>query len=61
MTHQEFVDTSDASLVGKAFYEHEVHRITQRVGNIAHVFSTAERSVARWDVEGRSIDSIELY
>ena len=62
MTHQEFVDTSDASLVGKAFYEHEVHRITQRVGNIAHVFSTAERSSSPdGTVEGRSIDSIELY
>jgi hypothetical protein len=62
MTHQEFVDSSDASLVGKAFYEHEVHRITQRAGNIAHVFSTAERSSSPdGTIEGQSIDSIELY
>jgi hypothetical protein len=62
MSHQEFVDTSEASLAGKGFYEHEVHRITQRAGNIAHVFSTAERSSSPdGKVEGRSIDSIELF
>jgi hypothetical protein len=62
MTHQEFVDMSEASMAGKAFYEHEIHRITQRAGNIAHVFSTAERSSSPdGKVEGRSIDSIELF
>lgn len=62
MTHQEFVDMSEASLGGKAFYEHEVHRITQRAGNIAHVFSTAERmSSPEGPVVGRGIDSIELF
>ena len=62
MTHQEFVDTSEASIGGKAFYEHEVHRITQRAGNIAHVFSTAERSSSPdGKVEGRGIDSLELF
>ena len=62
MTHQEFVDSSEASIGGKAFYEHEVHRITQRAGNIAHVFSTAERSSSpEGKAEGRSIDSLELF
>jgi hypothetical protein len=62
MSHQEFVDSSEASIGGKAFYEHEVHRITQRVGNIAHVFSTAERSSSPdGKVEGRGIDSLELF
>jgi hypothetical protein len=62
MTHQEFVDSSEASIGGKAFYEHEVHRITQRAGNIAHVFSTAERgSSPDGKVEGRGIDSLELF
>ncbi len=62
MTHQEFVDISEASIGGKAFYEHEIHRITQRAGNIAHVFSTAERSSSPdGKVEGRGIDSIELF
>jgi hypothetical protein len=61
-THQEFVDMSEASMGGKAFYEHEVHRITQRAGNVAHVFSTAERSSSPdGKVEGRGIDSIELF
>jgi hypothetical protein len=62
MSHQEFVDMSVASMDGKAFYEHEIHRITQRAGNIAHVFSTAERSSSPdGKVEGRGIDSIELF
>jgi hypothetical protein len=62
MTHQEFVDRSEASLAGKAFYEHEVHRITQRAGNIAHLFSTAERSSSPdGKIEGRGIDSLELF
>jgi len=62
VTHQEFVDMSEASMSGKAFYEHEIHRITQRAGNIAHVFSTAERSSSPdGKVEGRGIDSLELF
>src|SRR5574341_1336430 len=40
MTHQEFVDATDSSLVRDGFYEREIHRVTQRFGNIAHVFST---------------------
>ena len=62
MTHQEFVDSSEAAMGGKAFYEHEVHRITHRAGNIAHVFSTAERSSSPdGKAEGRGIDSLELF
>src|SRR5215467_4523924 len=36
MTHQEFVDSSEAALGGKPFFERECHRVVQRVGNIAH-------------------------
>jgi hypothetical protein len=62
MTHQEFVDDSEASLNGKAFYEREIHRVTQRAGNIVHVFSTSEHSSAPdGPVEGRSVDSLELF
>ena len=62
MTHQEFVDSSDASLKGKAFYEHEIHRITHRAGNVVHLLSTSERmSSPDGPVEGRSIDSLELF
>ena len=62
MTHQEFVDASDSSLKGKAFYEHEVHRITHRAGNVAHLLSTSEHaSSSTGPVEGRSVDSLELF
>jgi len=62
MTHQEFVDSSDASLRGKAFYEHEIHRITHRAGNVAHLLSTSEHtSSPTGPVEGRSVDSLELF
>jgi len=62
MTHQEFVDSSDASLAGKAFFEHEVHRIIHRAGNVAQVLSTSEHTAAPGGpVQGRSIDSLELF
>src|SRR2546430_17574475 len=61
MTHQEFVDASDSSLKGKAFYEHEIHRITHRAGNVAHLLSTSKHMPAvDGPLEGRSIDSLEL-
>ena len=45
-----------------AFFEHEIHRETQRFGNIAHVWSTyAWRRSADGPVEGRGINSIQLY
>jgi hypothetical protein len=62
MTHQEFVDSSDASLKGKPFYEHEIHRITHRAGNVAHILSTSEHmSSPNGPAEGRSVDSLELF
>jgi len=62
LTHQEFVDESEVALAGKAFYEREVHRITHRAGNVVHVFCTAEqKSSPAGPVEGRSIDSLEMY
>jgi hypothetical protein len=62
MSHQEFVDSSEAALAGKSFYEHEIHRITHRAGNIAHVLSTSERSSSPdGKAEGLGVDSIQLY
>ena len=61
MTHQEFADSSDASLGGKAFYEHEKHRVIHRVGSIAHVLITGEQATAPngpFTVSG--LDSLEL-
>ena len=45
-----------------AFYEDEIHRVTQRFGNVAHVWSTyAWRRSKDGPVEGRGINSIQLY
>jgi hypothetical protein len=62
MSHQEFVDAGDASMVEKGFYEHEIHRITHRAGDVAHVISTAEQALtSNGPSQGRSIDSLDLY
>jgi len=45
-----------------AFYESEIHRVTQRFGNVAHVWSTyAWRESPDGPVRGRGINSIQLY
>lgn len=62
MSHQEFVDAGDASMVEKGFYEREIHRITHRAGDIAHVLSTAEQSsTPNGPSQGRSVDNLDLY
>jgi hypothetical protein len=62
VTHQQFVDESNAILLKEGFYESEIHRVTEKFGNIAHVFSTYE---SRLKVDGpiiaRGINSIELF
>ena len=61
MTHQQFVDASDKGLQG-GFYEKEVHRETQRFGNIAHVFSTYESRIkADGPIIARGINSIQAF
>lgn len=45
-----------------AFYEWEIHRVTQRFGNVAHVWSTyAFSDTEGGPVRGRGINSIQLY
>jgi hypothetical protein len=62
LSHQAFVNESDPAMKSKGFYEHEVHRITHRVGNVAHVMSTAEQQFEPGGpVKGQSIDSLEMY
>jgi len=62
MSHQEFVDASNAGLVKDGFYEKEIHRETQRFGNIAHVFSTYDSRIkADGPVIARGINSIEAF
>jgi len=62
MSHQQFVDNSDASLARNGFVEKEIHRVTERFGNIAQVFSTYE---SRYTPDGpviqRGVNSIELF
>ena len=61
-THQQFVDYADPVLVKDGFYESEIHRVTQKFGNIAHVFSTYEsRQKAGGPIIARGINSIELF
>ena len=62
MSHQQFVDASDGRMVREGFDEREIHRVTQRFGNIAHVFSTYEtRRTPDGPIIGRGINSIELF
>jgi len=62
LTHQEFVDDFEAAMAGKALYEREVHRIAHRAGDVVHLLSTAEQKYSPdGPVEGRSIDSLEMY
>jgi hypothetical protein len=61
VSHQQFVDGSNAELLA-GFYEKEIHRVTQRFGNIAHVFSAYEsRLKADGPVIARGINSIEAF
>jgi hypothetical protein len=62
MTHQEFVDGTNAGLVKNGFDEHEIHRVMYRVGNIAHVMSTYEmHEIGTGPVTGRGVNSLDLY
>ncbi|HET7209562.1 MAG TPA: hypothetical protein VFI95_23515 [Terriglobales bacterium] len=61
-SHQQFVDAADPVLVQKGFYEREIHRTTQRFGNIAHIFSTYEsREKSTGPITARGINSVELF
>jgi len=61
-SHQQFVDASNDMLVKEGFYESEIHRSTQKFGNIAHVFSTYESRIkAGGPVIARGINSLELF
>jgi len=62
MTHQEYVDRTDAPLVAKGFDEREIHRTVLRYGEIASVFSTYEsRQTPAGPVIARGINSLQLY
>jgi len=61
-THQEFVDFSDPGAIRNGFYEHEIHRITYRYGDWAHIISTSEaRRTPNGKPIGHGIDTVELF
>jgi hypothetical protein len=61
-THQQYVDQTDPMVMHEGFFEKEIHRVTERFGNIAHVFSTYEsRLKSNGPVIARGINSIELF
>jgi hypothetical protein len=62
MTHQQFVDASDKGLQRDGFYETEIHRNTERFGNIVHIASTYESRVkADSPVIARGINNIQAF
>jgi hypothetical protein len=62
MDHQQFVDSSDAEVTTKGFFEWEIHRETKRFGNITHIFSTYESHTTKdGPVIARGVNSIELF
>ncbi len=59
--HQAFAESS-AGLEKEGFFEDEIHRVTERFGPIAHVWSTYEsRRTKDGPVIQRGINSIELF
>ena len=57
VSHQQYVDDSEPVVVNEGFYESEIHRVTEKFGHIAHVFSTYEsRLKADGPVIARGID-----
>jgi hypothetical protein len=61
-THQQFVDAGNDYMVKEGFFEQEIHRSTQRFGNVAHIWSTYEsRNKADGPIIARGINSIELF
>jgi hypothetical protein len=62
VTHQQFVEGADPSAVKDGFFEHEIHRITHRYGNWAHIVSTSEaRRTPDGPVTEHGLDNLELF
>lgn len=50
------------AVASSAFYEYEIHRVTQRHGAVAHVWSTYEwRRDEDGPVAGQGVNTIQLY
>ncbi len=60
MDHAQFAEA--VGDISAGFFESEIHRVTQRFGNMVHVFSTYEFAQAEGEpIQGRGINSIQLF
>lgn len=61
-SHQEYVDRTNAELIKQGFDEREIHRVTERYGSIANIFSTYEsRRTPDGPVIARGVNSLQLF
>ena len=61
LTHQQYVDQSNAFMVREGFWEEEIHRVTDSFGNVTHVWSTYEiRNGPGGAPRGRGVNSLQL-
>jgi len=61
MDHEQFAEWSNIHLVKEGFFEHEIHRTTQRVGNLVHVMSTyASRRTLDGPITRQGVNSLDL-
>jgi len=60
--HGTFARESAPGFERNGFYEREIHRVTQRIGNVAYLLSTYEwRREPDGPVGGRGVNSISLF
>ena len=62
MNHQKYVEGANDFFVAEGFVEKEIHRVTKRFGNFAHVFSTYEFSTSgKTKIKGRGVNGIQMF
>ena len=60
-TVEKYINANGPYFMDHGFYEKEIHRVIERYGNIAHIFSTYEtREAKNGAVKERGINSIQL-
>lgn len=61
MDHSNYVNGSNEFFVNEGFTEREINRVTRKFANLAHVFSVYEYSTEDKKINGRGVNSIELF
>jgi hypothetical protein len=60
--HGTFARESNPGFEREGFYEREIHRVTQTVGNVAYILSTYEwRRAPEGPAGGRGVNSLSLF